>query len=281
METNNEKLIHSLEKKAKKVRQEMVRMLHVSKSPGAHYGGSLSVTDILTTLYFHVLNIDPKNKNWKDRDRFILSKGHACAALCTVLAETGYFPRKLLNTFNQFKSPFGVHPDMHKIPGCDISAGSLGHGLPIGVGMALSGKIRNKKYRVYVAMGDGEMGEGSCWEAMMAGAHYKLDNICGIIDRNRMNQDGPVEKIMNSAPLENKVASFGWEVIICDGHNIEELLSAFNKASKVIEKPSMIIANTIKGKGISFMENQYSWHYGKPDEKQLEQICNDLGMTLG
>ncbi len=276
----DQKLIENLEKKAKEIRQEMFKMLHVSKSPGAHYGGSISVIDILTTLYFHILNIDPKNKDWKDRDRFILSKGHACAALCTVLAKKGYFPRELLNTFNQFQSPFGVHPDMHKIPGCDVSAGSLGHGLPIGVGMALAGKIQNKKYRVYVAMGDGEMNEGSCWEAMMSAAHYKLSNICGIIDRNKMNQDGPMEEIMGTEPIEEKVASFGWEVIPCGGHNIGELLEAFDKASKIEGKPSMIIANTIKGKGISFMEDNYEWHYGKPDQEQLKQICEELEMSL-
>jgi transketolase len=276
----DQNLIESLEKKAKEIRQEMFKMLYVSQSPGAHYGGSLSVIDILTTLYFHVLNIDPKNKDWEDRDRFILSKGHACAALCTVLAVRGYFPRELLNTFNQFKSPFGVHPDMHKIPGCDVSAGSLGHGLPIGVGMALAGKIKNKKYRVYVAVGDGEMNEGSCWEAMMSAAHYKLSNICGIIDRNKMNQDGSMENIMGTEPLKEKVASFGWEAITCDGHNIGELLSAFEQASKVEGKPSMIIAGTIKGKGVSFMENNYSWHYGKPDKEQLKQICEELDMKL-
>ena len=269
----DEKLIHRLEQKAKEIRQKMYQMLYASQSPGAHYGGSLSITDILTVLYFHILKIDPSNRHWEDRDRFILSKGHACAAFCTTLAVRGYFPEELLKTFNQFQSPFGVHPDMHKIPGCDMSAGSLGHGLPIGVGMALAGKLRNKTYRVYVAVGDGEMNEGSCWEALMAGAHYKLSNLCGILDRNMMNQDGPMEEIMNTEPIDAKVASFGWEVIRCHGHDFQDLLVAFDQAAKVKDKPSMIIADTRKGRGISFMENTHTWHYGKPTDNRGRRSC--------
>jgi transketolase len=268
--------IQSLIEKADSVRLKMLEMLKISNTPGAHYGGSLSVLDILVTLYFHVLNIDPADPGWEERDRCILSKGHACAALCTVLAEKGYFLLKELNNFNQLNSPFGVHPDMHKIPGCDISAGSLGHGLPIGVGMALAAKLRKKSYRTYVVLSDGELAEGSCWEAMMSAAHYNLGNLCGIIDRNRLSLDGPTGEIMELEPLKEKILSFGWHVLECNGHDIGMLINAFNTAIEERSGPTMILANTVKGRGISFMEGEYKWHYGKLSDEQYDKAYTEL-----
>jgi len=264
-----------LKKKAKIVRRHIIEMLWEAK--GGHFGGSLSCVDILVALYFQILKINPQDPNWKERDRFILSKGHASAALCPTLAERGYFSVQLLNTFNKLDSPFGMHPDMCKIPGCDMSAGSLGHGLPVGVGIALGGKLDAKSYKVFVLLGDGELQEGSIWEAMMAAAHYKLDNLVAIVDRNKIELDGATEEIMALEPLSKKWEDFGWSVEEINGHDMKEILEALNKLPIREGKPSVIIAHTIKGKGISFMEDTHDWHYGKISKEEFEKALGELG----
>lgn len=267
-------LILFLKKKAKVVRKHIIEMLW--EAGGGHFGGSLSCVDILVALYFEVLKINPQDPNWEDRDRFILSKGHACAALCPILAERGFFSVQLLNTFNKLDSRFGMHPDMRKIPGCDMSTGSLGHGLPVGVGIALAGKLDAKTYKVFVLLGDGELQEGSVWEAMMAASHYKLDNLVAIVDCNKIELDGPTEEIMALEPLSEKLNSFGWSVEEIDGHNMEEILRVLQKLPIEKGKPSIIIAHTIKGKGISFMENTHEWHYGKLNKEEFEKALIEL-----
>ena len=276
----DDKLIQKLQKTAADIRLRMVKMLNDSDTPGAHYGGSLSAIEILTTLYFHILNIDPAAPKSSERDRCILSKGHACAALCSVLAQRGYFSWEMLLTFNKLDSPFGVHPDMHKIPGCDMSAGSLGHGLPVGAGMALAARIQKKSYRTYIVLGDSEMAEGSCWEAIMSASHFKLSTLCAIIDRNHLSLDGPTKQTMSLEPLTQRIRSFGWEVTTCDGHNAAELVKAFQYANTTNDRPTMIIANTVKGKGVSFAENNYKWHYGHFDQQQYLQACQELNLAL-
>jgi len=271
----DESLILLLKKKAKIVRRRMIEMLW--KAKGGHFGGSLSSVDILVALYFHILKVNPQDPDWEDRDRFILSKGHTSAALCPTLAERGYFSVQLLDTFNQSDSPFGMHPDMCKIAGCDMSTGSLGHGLPVGVGMALSGKLDAKNYKVFVLLGDGELQEGSIWEAMMAAGHYKLDNLVAIVDRNKIELDGATEEIMALEPLSKKWEDFGWSVKEIDGHNMKEILEALKKLPLREGKPSVIIAHTIKGKGVSFMENTHDWHYGKIRKEEFEKALVELG----
>jgi len=294
--TSSNQLVLELAQKATKLRIMMVEMLRDSETSG-HYGGGMSVMDILTVLYFKVMNIDPVNPDWPDRDRFVLSKGHACCALCPVLAEKGYFSTDILATFNQFDSPFGMHPDMHKIVGCDMSTGSLGHGIAVAVGMALAGKYREKNYRIYTILGDGEVAEGSVWEAFEIASHFKLDNLCAIIDRNRQSNDGPTEGsgvikesvqpgelfvsgTLSLEPLDKKIDAFGWHVIKCNGHDIAELLDAYEEATTFKGKPSMIIADTIKGKGISFIENDVLWHYAQFNEKQTSIALKELNCRL-
>ena len=288
---SNKKILE-LQKKSIKLRISMIKMSKDSGS-GMHMGGGLSVMDILTALYFYVLNVDPKNPNWEERDRFILSAGHKCCALCSILAEKGYFKKQLLETFNLLDSPFGMHPDMHKILGCDMSTGSLGMGFTTSVGMALAAKYLNKKNRVYVVLGDGEMGEGCIWESIRIASQYKLDNLCGIIDRNKYSVDGPtdgpgffkciekgVEGTTSLEPLDKKIEAFGWNVISCNGHDLKELLNAFEDVKKEKVRPSMIIANTFKGKGISFTEDKYEWHYGAFSEEQFKKAFDELDNQL-
>lgn len=274
MDQINKELISSLKEKAKLIRKHIIKML--VKAAGGHFGGSLSSVEILVSLYFHILRIDPKNPRWEDRDRFVLSKGHACAALCPVLAEQGFFSPELLLTFNKLDSPFGMHPDMHKIPGCDMSTGSLGHGLPVGLGMALMAKLDKKGYRVFVLLGDGELQEGSVWEAAMAASHYKLDNLTAIVDRNRIELDGATEEIIGLEPLSEKWQSFGWKVKEIDGHNIRKIIETLKDLPFVVNKPSVVIAYTVKGKGISFVENTHDWHYAKMSEEQAQRALVEL-----
>ena len=266
--------VGALEKKNKEIRRRIVEIL--GEAHGGHYGGSLSCVEVLSALYMNEMRVDPQRPDWPDRDRFVLSKGHACAAFCAVLAERGYFPGDLLQTFNKLDSPFGMHPDMHKIAGCDVSTGSLGHGLPIGVGMALAGKMDRKGYRVFVLLGDGECQEGVIWEGMMAAAHYKLDNLVAIIDRNRVSMDGFTEEIMPLGDLQKKMEAFGWVAREVDGHNIEQIFEAFRAVPFVAGKPSGIIANTTKGKGVSFMENTADWHYREASPEVTERALKDL-----
>jgi transketolase len=268
-----EKKYHFLRTKANSLRKIIIEMLAKAKS--GHPGGSLSSTEIITCLYFEVLKHDPKNPQWPDRDRFHLSKGHCCPALYAALALSGYFPLKELDNLRKLGSLLQGHPD-RRTPGIEVASGSLGQGLSVSLGMALAAKIDLKNYRVYCLMGDGESQEGNIWEAAMAAAHFKLDNLCGIVDYNHFQIDGRTEEIMNLEPLMNKWESFGWHVIQCDGHNVEELLEAFAEAKTVKLKPTVIIAHTVKGKGISFMEHVVDFHGRSPTEKEKEIALREL-----
>lgn len=243
----------------------------MSWSGGAHVGGSLSIVEILTILYFKYLNIDPANPQWEDRDRFILSKGHTAAGYIPALAKRGYFPEETLKTFNHFGSPFAMHPDCNKVIGCDASAGSLGHGLSMAVGLGLGAKYLKKSYKTVCLMGDGECCEGSVWEAAMSAAHFKLDNVIGIVDRNRLMIDGCTEDVMALEPFADKWRAFGWDVLEVDGHDFDALDGALEKAWAAKGKPVLILANTIKGKGVDFMENNVVYHYASGDSALCER----------
>ena len=269
--------IKKLEKKATELRKDIVTMICKSKS--GHPGGSLSVIDIMTALYYDVMNIDVANPQKEDRDRFILSKGHAAPALYAVLADKGYFDKELLGTLRQFGSPLQGHPDMKKIKGVEISTGSLGQGLSVANGMALASRLQNIPYRVYVAMGDGELQEGQVWEAAMTSAQYKLDNLTAFVDYNNLQIDGNVSDIMNVASVEDKFKAFGWHVISIDGHNFEEILKAIDEAKQTKGKPTMIVANTVKGKGVDFMENVCGFHGVAPTEEETKRAIEQLEKT--
>lgn len=263
-----------LKKVANVIRQDIISMLVTAKS--GHPGGSLSAADIVATLFFNEMRINPKDPNWADRDRFVLSKGHAAPVLYSALAEKGYFPKEELQGLRQTGHMLQGHPDMKKTPGVDMSTGSLGQGLSAANGMALAGKLDEKDYRVYALLGDGEMAEGQVWEAAMAAAHYKLDNVTAVLDYNGLQIDGATDTVMNSAPLTDKWQAFGWHVIEVDGHDIDGLLSAFAEAKMITGKPSIIIAKTVKGKGVSFMEDQAGWHGNAPSVEQGEQALKEL-----
>lgn len=266
--------ISFLEEKAKEIRKSIVTM--IAEANSGHPGGSLSATDILTCLYFSEMNIDPENPKMPNRDRFVLSKGHAAPAIYAVLAEKGYFSKDELLTLRKYGSKLQGHPDMKKLSGIEVSTGSLGQGLSVANGMALNAKIFKEDYRVYAILGDGEVQEGQIWEAAMAAAHYKLDNICAFLDNNDLQIDGNVSKIMGVEPLAKKWESFGWNVIEIDGHNFEEILSALEKAKECKGKPTMIVAKTIKGKGVSFMENVCGFHGVAPTAEEKEKALAEL-----
>lgn len=266
--------IKILEEKANSIRKSIVKMICEAKS--GHPGGSLSATDILTTLYFSEMNIDPANPKMENRDRFVLSKGHAAPALYATLAERGYFDKELLMTLRKYGSILQGHPDMKKVPGVEISTGSLGQGLSVANGMALNARITGESYRTYVVLGDGEIQEGQVWEAAMTAAHYGLDNLCAFLDSNGLQIDGEVEKVMNVGPLDEKWRAFGWHVIEINGHDFKEIFDALDEARTVKGKPTMIIAKTVKGKGVSFMENLASWHGSAPNAEQTEKALEDL-----
>jgi transketolase len=232
--------------------------------------------EILTILYFKYLNVDPANPDDPDRDRFILSKGHAAAGYIPVLAKKGYFPAERLKTFNHFRSPFAMHPDSKKIPGCDVSAGSLGHGLSIAVGLGLGAKQLKKGWKTVCLMGDGECDEGSVWEAAMSAPHFKLDNVIGIVDRNRLMIDGRTEDVMPLEPFADKWTAFGWNVIEVNGHDFEELDDALSRAWNARGTPVLILANTVKGKGVDFMENTFKWHGGGLAKEQLDEALASI-----
>ena len=236
-------------------------------SGGAHVGGSLSIIDILTILYFKYLDVHPADPQWDERDRFILSKGHAAAGLIPVLAKRGFFPEETLKTFNHFGSPFAMHPDSNKVIGCDASAGSLGHGLSMAVGMALGARQRKMPWKTVCLMGDGECCEGSIWEAAMSAPHFKLGNLIGIVDRNRFMIDGETEDVMPLEPFADKWRAFGWDVVEVDGHDFDQLDEALAKAWAATDVPVLILAHTIKGKGVDFMENNVVYHYASADSE--------------
>lgn len=263
-----------LKRVANVIRQDIISMLAAAKS--GHPGGSLSAADIVATLFFNEMKINPQEPNWADRDRFVLSKGHAAPVLYSALAEKGYFPKEELQGLRKTGHPLQGHPDMKKTPGVDMSTGSLGQGLSAANGMALAGKLDGKDYRVYALLGDGEMAEGQIWEAAMAAAHYKLDNLTAIIDYNGLQIDGKTDSVMCSAPLAQKWQAFCWHVIEVDGHDIAALLSAFAEAKTVKGRPTMIIAKTVKGKGVSFMEDQAGWHGNAPSLEQADQALKEL-----
>lgn len=263
-----------LKRIANSIRQDIVTMLVASKS--GHPGGSLSAADIVATLFFDEMRIKPEDPAWAERDRFVLSKGHAAPVLYAALAEKGFFPKEELQGLRKTGRMLQGHPDMKKTPGVDMSTGSLGQGLSAANGMALAGKLDGKNYRVYALLGDGEMAEGQVWEAAMAAAHYKLDNLTGILDYNGLQIDGKTDSVMCSDPLDKKWQAFGWHVIEADGHDIDALLAAFAEAKEVKGKPTMIIAKTVKGKGVSFMEDQAGWHGNAPSVEQGQQALNEL-----
>ncbi len=266
--------VNELRKMAVNIRKGIIEEVYSGQS--GHPGGSLSIADILTVLYFNQLNIDEKNPKWEDRDRFVLSKGHCSPALYSCLANRGFFPLEDLKTFRNIKSYLQGHPDMKNIPGVDMTTGSLGQGLSAAVGMAIAGKMDNKNYRVYCVLGDGEIEEGQIWEAEMSANKYKLDNLCVIVDNNNLQIDGTIKEVMSPYPIDEKFRSFGFEIIKIDGHNIQEIIDAFDVAKNVKEKPVCIIAKTIKGKGISYMENQIGWHGKAPNEEQYKIALEEL-----
>ncbi len=260
---------------ARDIRRGIVKT--IGNAQVGHIGGSLSAVDILTVLYFYILRIDPYNPRWEERDRFVLSKGHGAAALYSTLAKRGYFSSKLLDTFGKINSRLQVHPDMHKVPGIEISTGALGQGFSVAIGMALGANLEHKDIRVYVLIGDGESQEGQIWEGAMSAAHYKLDNLTAILDYNRVQLLGPVSEIMEVSPLTDKWRAFGWEVIEVDGHNVPQIIESLEKTKKIKNKPSIIIAHTIKGKGVSFMEGKASWHGKAPNKEEMEKALKELG----
>ena len=266
--------IIELKKKANDIRIGIIEAVYNGKS--GHPGGSLSCADILTVLYFNQMNIDPKKPNDEARDRFVLSKGHAAPALYSTLANRGYFDTEELKKLRHIDSKLSGHPDMTKTPGIDASTGSLGQGLSIANGMALSSKLNKKGIRVYCLLGDGEIQEGQIWEAAMTSSHYKLDNLCVIVDNNNLQIDGEINKVMNPYPIDQKFKSFGFHTINIDGNNIEQIIKALELAKRVKNKPTVIIAKTTKGKGISFMENQASWHGKAPNEEQYNEALKEL-----
>lgn len=267
-------LKNKLQQKANLIRQDIIKM--TGEAGSGHPGGSLSAADIIAVLYFHHMNHKPKEPKWPSRDRFILSKGHACPALYAALAECGYFSRHELKNLRKLGSMLQGHPDQLKTPGIEISTGSLGLGFPAAVGIALAGKIDKKSHRIYTLIGDGESQEGIIWEAAMFAAHHQLDNLVAIVDHNGLQIDGLVNEIVNIEPIADKWQAFGWESFKVDGHDIDNLVYALEKADAVSDKPAVIIAKTIKGKGVSFMENEVDWHGVAPNAKQVEQALKEL-----
>ena len=259
---------------AKQVRRGIIEEVYAASS--GHPGGSLSIADILTVLYFNEMNIKPEKPNWEERDRLVLSKGHCSPALYSCLANRGFFPVEDLKTFRNINSYLQGHPDKNKDPAVDMTSGSLGQGLSCANGMAIAGKMNGKDYRVYCILGDGEIEEGQVWEAAMAANKYKLDNLCVVVDNNNLQIDGTIEEVMSSYPIDEKFKSFGFQVINIDGHDIDEILKAFEVAKNIKDKPTCIIAKTIKGKGVSFMEEQVGWHGKAPNEEQYKIAIEEL-----
>jgi transketolase len=272
--TVDQKVVEQLKLTCRNIRRNIIRM--IGEAGSGHPGSSLSGVEIAVTLYFHFMRINPTNPQWLNRDRFILSKGHASALLYAVLAERGYFSTDELMNYKKSNSKFGGHPDMNKVAGVDMTTGSLGQGLSVANGIALAGKYDHKDYHVYALLGDGETQEGQIWEAAMAASHYRLGNVTAFIDRNKLQIDGPTKSVMDVEPYADKWKGFGWNVIEIDGHNIEEIIHAVEKSKAQTDKPTAIIAHTVKGKGVSFMENQVKWHGVAPNKEQTLLALQEL-----
>ena len=270
--TSSEK--KQLQMEACKVRMGVIEGTHGAKS--GHPGGSLSAADVFTYLYFKEMNIDPKNPKWEERDRFVLSKGHTAPGLYAALANRGFFPVEDLPTLRHIDSYLQGHPNMNTVPGVDMSTGSLGQGVSVAVGMALGAKYQGKTYRVYTLLGDGEIQEGQVWEACMAASHYKLDNLCVIVDNNGLQIDGDIAKVMSPYPIVDKLEAFGFHVEAVDGHDFEALEAAFQKAKEVKGAPTAIVMSTTKGKGVSFMENNAGWHGKAPNDEEYAKAMDEL-----
>ena len=269
----SESVIEHLQLQSELIRKRLVELVYSSRS--GHIGGSLSSVEIETALYFHVMNVDPKNPKKEDRDRFILSKGHSVEALYSVLAAAGFIDDLLLKTYGQFKSPLAGHPTK-KTPGIELNSGALGHGLSVGVGMAIAAKMDKKSYRTFVLMGDGEQGEGSIYEAAMSASHYKLDNLVAIIDRNRLQISGKTEDVMTLEPMRKRWESFGWEVFDTEGNDIADVVDTFERMDHSNRKPKLMIAHTTKGCGVSFMEKVAKWHHGIPNDEQYAEAMAEI-----
>ena len=263
-----------LKEQAKEIRKDIVTMIGQAKS--GHPGGSLSAAEILTYLYFEEMNIDPKNPKWEDRDRFVLSKGHAAPVLYAALARRGYFPVEELSTLRKIGSHLQGHPDMNKVPGVDMSTGSLGTGFSAATGMALACKLDQKENYVYTLLGDGELQEGQVWEAAMSAAHYKLDKLIAFVDNNGLQIDGNIDDVLSPNPIDAKFAAFGWHVLTIDGHDFRQIAAAVAAAKAEKGRPTMIVAKTVKGKGVSYMENQAGWHGSAPNEEQVAAALTEL-----
>ena len=275
MDTERKENIRQLQEIAKNIRRGIIEAVYNGQS--GHPGGSLSIADIMTVLYFNEMNINENEPKWEDSDRLVLSKGHSSPALYSTLAKRGYFDEKDLDSFRKIESKLQGHPDMNKVPGVDMSSGSLGQGLSVANGMALSSKMDSMGYRVYCILGDGEIEEGQVWEAAMTASKYKLDNLCVIVDNNNLQIDGNIKDVKGLNRIEEKFESFGFKVIPVDGNNIEQLIDAFDRAKMTKEMPTAIIAKTVKGKGVSFMENQAGWHGKAPNEEQFKLAIEELG----
>ena len=258
----------------KQMRRDIIEMLAAAGS--GHPGGSLSIVEILAVLYFDKMNIDPENPQWEDRDRLVLSKGHTAPALYAALAERGYFPREDLLTLRKIDSSLQGHPNKDDTPGVDVSSGSLGQGLAQANGMALAGRLDNKDYYVYVIMGDGEIQEGEVWEAAMAASHYKLNHVIAFVDHNNLQIDGTNDEVMTVRPIDEKFKAFGWNVLVIDGNDLEAVSNAIDEAKKSEDKPTCIVCETVKGKGVSFMENEVGWHGKAPNAEQAAQALAEI-----
>lgn len=272
---DNRDVVAMLADKARKLRCHIISML--GKAGSGHPGGSLSAADIVATLYFYELRLDPARPEWPDRDRFILSKGHAAPLLYAALAERGFFPEEELSTLRRLGSRLQGHPDLRKLPGVEMSTGSLGQGLSVGNGMALAGRLDGRSYRVYVLLGDGEVEEGMVWEAAMTAAHYHLDNLVAFLDYNGLQIDGPVNEVMSIDPIAEKWRAFGWHVVEINGHALQEIMSALDVARAIKGRPTMVICHTVKGKGVFFMENEVKWHGTAPGPEEVARALAELG----
>lgn len=267
--------IKKLEEKARQLRRDVVHMVYTIQS--GHIGGSLSITEVMVALYYNKMNIDPQNPKWEDRDRFVLSKGHTAPILYATLADKGFFPKDYtVNSFRRINSCLQGHPDMKKTPGVDMTTGSLGIGLSAACGIALGAKIKNKNFNVYTVIGDGETNEGQIWEAVMTAAHYKLDNLTAFVDINKLQNDGFTADVKGMDPMDEKWKAFGWNTLTIDGHDIKQVLEAIDEARSCKGKPTVILLNTVKGKGVSFMENSILFHGASPNEEQYNKAMEEL-----